>query len=62
MKMQKFINDLETLLVLCMVAVLGYYNLKVALSFVAGTAIVYAIESFISIGGIIPHEIRTAKK
>ncbi|WCG32960.1 hypothetical protein PML78_12320 [Enterococcus dispar] len=48
MKMQKFINDLDTLLVLCMIAVLGYYNLKVALLFIAGTAVVYAIESWIN--------------
>lgn len=48
MKMQKFINDLETLLVLCMVAVLGYYNLKAALLFIAGIALVYGIESFIN--------------
>lgn len=48
MKMQKLINDLETLLVLCMVAVLGYYNLKVALLFIAGVAAVYGLESFIN--------------
>lgn len=48
MKMQKFINDLETLLVLCMIAVLGYYNLKVALLFIAGIALVYGIESWVS--------------